>query len=179
MPKCKHLEEELGILDASVEGHVKCIRALIKKRIDVNMTGTDSVTALMLGAQKGHEECVALLIKAGASVNASMKYDKTALTIAAENRSSKCVELLIGGANLEDVACIDNSGYVALTRAAFKGRDKCVEVQWQIQDFPLGGALTCWGGANLRRVHFSAKTKEMDPVGGGGGTPAAPPRIRQ
>ena len=34
-----------------------------------------------------------------------------------------------------------------------------------------------WGGANLRRVHFSvkmyAKTKEMDPVGGR--APAAPP----
>ena len=44
--------------------------------------------------------------------------------------------------------------------------------QWQIQDFPLGGAPTCWGGggANLRRVHFSAKPyvkmKEIDPVGG-------------
>ena len=39
--------------------------------------------------------------------------------------------------------------------------------------FPVGG------GANLRCVHFSAKmhakTKEMDPVGGGGHAPAAPP----
>ena len=38
-------------------------------------------------------------------------------------------------------------------------------MQWRIQDFPLGGA-------DLRRIHFSAKTyaktKEMDPVGGGG-----------
>ena len=45
--------------------------------------------------------------------------------------------------------------------------------QWRIQDFPLGGgAPTHWGGANLRRVHFSVKTyvktKEIDPVGGGG-----------
>ena len=46
--------------------------------------------------------------------------------------------------------------------------------------FPVGGAPTHWGGANLRHVHFSvktyAKTKEIDPVGGGGGrAPAAPP----
>ena len=46
--------------------------------------------------------------------------------------------------------------------------------------FPVGGgAPTHWGGANLRRVHFLvkmyAKMKEMDPVGGGGGAPAAPP----
>ena len=51
--------------------------------------------------------------------------------------------------------------------------------QWPIQDFPLGGAPTHWGGADLRRIHFSvktyAKTKEMNPVGGGGGhVPVAP-----
>ena len=37
--------------------------------------------------------------------------------------------------------------------------------------FPIGGAPTHWGGANLQRVHFLAKTyvkmKEIDPVGGG------------
>ena len=42
-----------------------------------------------------------------------------------------------------------------------------------------GGVLTHWRGANLRHVHFSAKTyaktKEIDPVGGGGHVPAAPP----
>ena len=39
--------------------------------------------------------------------------------------------------------------------------------------FPIGGAEPL-GGANLQRGHFSAKmyakTKELDPVGGGGGT---------
>ena len=38
---------------------------------------------------------------------------------------------------------------------------------------PVGGG----GGANLRRVHFSAKTKEIDPVGGA--RAAVPPWIRQ
>ena len=44
--------------------------------------------------------------------------------------------------------------------------------QWRIQDFPLGGV------ANFRHRHFSvkkyAKTKELDPDGGGR-VPAAPP----
>ena len=47
--------------------------------------------------------------------------------------------------------------------------------QWRIQDFPLrgGGRRPVGGGsADLRRVHFLAKTyakmKEIDPVGGGG-----------
>ena len=56
--------------------------------------------------------------------------------------------------------------------------------QWRIQDFPLGGADPL-GGANLRCIHFSAKTyvkmKEIDPVGGGGGGAhaVAPPWIHQ
>ena len=37
--------------------------------------------------------------------------------------------------------------------------------------FPVEGAPTRWRGANLRHEHFSAKThaktKELDPVGGG------------
>ena len=50
--------------------------------------------------------------------------------------------------------------------------------------FPVGGAPTRWGGANLRRIHFSVKTyvkmKEIDPVGGGGGERRRrPPWIRQ
>ena len=51
--------------------------------------------------------------------------------------------------------------------------------QWQIQDFPLGGAelLGGGGGADLRRRHFLAKTyvktKELDPFGGR--TPGRPP----
>ena len=46
------------------------------------------------------------------------------------------------------------------------------QMQWRIQDFPLGGA-------DLQCVHFLAKTyakmKKIDPVGGGGEhAPAAP-----
>ena len=37
--------------------------------------------------------------------------------------------------------------------------------------FPVGGVPTHWGGTNLQRIHFLvktyAKTKEIDPVGGG------------
>ena len=45
-------------------------------------------------------------------------------------------------------------------------------IQWQIQDFLLGGGRhrPIGGGTNLRHIHFSVKTyvemKEMDPVGG-------------
>ena len=44
--------------------------------------------------------------------------------------------------------------------------------------FPVGGAPSRWRGADLRRGCFSAKTyvktKELDPVGGGGHAPVAP-----
>ena len=53
-------------------------------------------------------------------------------------------------------------------------------LQWRIQDFPLGeGGTKLLGGTDLRCGCFLAKTyaktKELDPVGGGGCTPAAPP----
>ena len=51
-------------------------------------------------------------------------------------------------------------------------------IQWRIQDFPLGGAEPLGGGADLQHgcflVKTYAKTKELDPVGGGH-APAAPP----
>ena len=50
--------------------------------------------------------------------------------------------------------------------------------------FPVGGAPTHWGGANLQHVHFLvkmyAKTKEIDPVGGGARrrrSPLDPPMV--
>ena len=54
-----------------------------------------------------------------------------------------------------------------------------IRQQFSVADpgFPIGGALTRWGDANLRCIHFSVKTyaitKEIDPVGGH--MPAAPP----
>ena len=46
-----------------------------------------------------------------------------------------------------------------------------MDVQWQMQDFPLGDADSL-GGTDVRRGHFSAKTcaktKELDPVGSWG-----------
>ena len=45
--------------------------------------------------------------------------------------------------------------------------------------FPVGGAPTHCGGADLQRIHFLAKTyaktKEMDPVGGGGALASSVP----
>ena len=60
-------------------------------------------------------------------------------------------------------------------------------LQWRIQDFPLvGDADLLRRDANLRCIHFLAKTyaktKEIDPVGGGGGGgggAGGAPRIRQ
>ena len=51
--------------------------------------------------------------------------------------------------------------------------------------FPVGGRRPVGGGTNLQRVHFLAKTyaktKEMDPVGGGGAcagsAPLDPPMV--
>ena len=79
---------------------------------------------------------------------------------------------------------ISQDGQVLTTHSALKIKKSTIlilpdsfSMQWRIQDFPLGGRRPVGGGANLQHVHFSAKTKEIDPVGGGGGP--APPWIRQ
>ena len=46
-----------------------------------------------------------------------------------------------------------------------------IAIQWQIQDFPLGGGYRPIGGVPTSTVYTfqwkHVKTKEMDPVGGG------------
>ena len=56
---------------------------------------------------------------------------------------------------------------------------KVNHIQLRIQDFQLGGggAPTRSGDADLRHRHFSAKTKEFGPVGGGRRRPLDPPLI--
>ena len=69
---------------------------------------------------------------------------------------------------------------VARNAITARKRDISPNVAIPVADpgFPVGGALTCWGGANLRCIHFSAKTcvktKEIDPVGGGAHASSAP-----
>ena len=41
MPKCKHLTSDPCILDATKNGHCKCVKSLVKKGADVNVTDTD------------------------------------------------------------------------------------------------------------------------------------------
>ena len=38
-------------------------------------------------------------------------------------------------------------------------------IQWQIQDFPLGGGADLLGGANLQHICFLVKTCENERIG--------------
>ena len=82
---------------------------------------------------------------------------------------SKNKYLYSGGSRISRRGGVDPLGGRGPPMQVLFGENEC-ENQWRIQDFPLGG------GADLRRIHFLAKTyvktKEMDPVGG---APAAPP----
>ena len=73
-------------------------------------------------------------------------------------------------------------GYLNVTIKINKIGTQCRTEQWRKQDFPLGGAEPL-GGADLQCGHFLAKmyakTKELDPVGGGGGHTGGAPWIRQ
>ena len=72
----------------------------------------------------------------------------------------------------------ENLNFYGYTAEYINSNAKAIYISVADPGFPIGGAPTHWGGADLRHVHFLAKTyvkmKEMDPVGGGahaGGTP--------
>jgi uncharacterized protein len=57
------------LLYAAREGHVECVRALIRAKADLNLTDPDGTTPLVLALMNGHWDAARLLIEAGADVN--------------------------------------------------------------------------------------------------------------
>ena len=50
-------------------GHKQSVDLLIRAGADVNLTGNNGDTPLMLAAEKGHDKCIPILLRAGAQIN--------------------------------------------------------------------------------------------------------------
>ena len=59
------------LLDAAKNGDKDALRALIQKKVDVNVAEADGATALHWASYRDDMESVELLIRAGAKVNAA------------------------------------------------------------------------------------------------------------
>ncbi|WAQ95611.1 KDIS-like protein [Mya arenaria] len=86
---------ELALIRAATNGHIDCVRLLLKHGVNVaGKNGADD-TALITASQNGHLEIVRLLIEKGCPVDHQNSNGYTALMKACENGKFEVLELLL------------------------------------------------------------------------------------
>jgi uncharacterized protein len=91
---------DLRLVEAIKQQNRPAVRALLKQRVDVNVSEGDGATALHWAAYVDDLETADLLIKAGARVNAANDLGVTPLALAGANGNAALLEkLLLAGAN--------------------------------------------------------------------------------
>jgi uncharacterized protein len=86
---------DLRVVEAAQQGDSQAVRALLKKRADVNAAQPDGATALQWAAYHDDLDMAGLLISAGAKVNAANDYGATPLWLACTNGSDAMVQKLL------------------------------------------------------------------------------------
>jgi ankyrin repeat protein len=88
------------LVEAAKNADREAVRALLQKKVDVNLAEADGTTALHWAAYRDDAQTADLLIRAGAKVNAANDLGATPLWTASENGSEPMVKrLLEAGAN--------------------------------------------------------------------------------
>jgi ankyrin repeat protein len=83
------------LMRAAQEGHVACVRLLLKIGALVNRRNRVQMTALMLASQRGHSKICQLLIKYGADLDAMTAQDSTSLLLACKRTHMDVVKVLV------------------------------------------------------------------------------------
>jgi ankyrin repeat protein len=92
--------DRLALIDSAKNSDSDSIRALLKKKVDVNATEGDGSTALHWASYRDDLDSADLLIRAGAKVNVANDLGATPLWAACQNGSSTmAARLLKAGAN--------------------------------------------------------------------------------
>jgi ankyrin repeat protein len=108
------------LAEAAENNNTDAVRALVKKKSDVNARQADGMTALHWAAHHDDLSMVKLLLKSGADAKAANRYGVTPLTLACTNGNAAIVEeLLKAGA---DVDGLRPGGETALMTASRTGR---------------------------------------------------------
>ena len=95
-------EETSPLYLASEGGHIRVVKSLLDRGVDVNARVAQWATALTVAAVSGHKEVVELLIERGADLNEDNDYGSGALEAAAQYGHEEIAELLFeAGADME------------------------------------------------------------------------------
>ncbi len=62
-------ESRTALINASRNGHLKVVRALLQQEANVNAAAIQGRTALIYASREGHLEVVRVLLQQGANVN--------------------------------------------------------------------------------------------------------------
>jgi ankyrin repeat protein len=117
------------LLTAVRTGDAAAVRALVRKRADVNAADVDGTTALHWAVRADDQPTAALLVSAGADVNVANRYGVTALSIAARNGNPSLLQLLIdSGARTGAADARLPDGQTLLMHAARTGSAEAVSL---------------------------------------------------
>jgi ankyrin repeat protein len=116
--------DDLRLLDAAKRRDAAAVQALLKQRVDVNVTQPDGATALHWAAHWDDVPTAESLIRAGAHVNTTNQYNVTPLALACTNGSAVMVDLLLKAGASPNAAL--PSGETQLMTAARSGTTRVV-----------------------------------------------------
>ncbi len=117
---------EAPLVTAVKAGDARTVRALLLRRVDVNLPGADGSTALHWAANRGDLDTIDLLLRAGANAKVANRYGVTPILLACKNGSASVIErLLKAGA---DANAPGAGGETPLMIAARTGRADAIRV---------------------------------------------------
>jgi ankyrin repeat protein len=117
---------EAPLAEAAREKDRAGLRALLARRVDVNASQADGMTALHWAAYQDDLEAVELLIRAGANAKAANRYGVTPLSLACTNGNEAIVALLLKAGADPNTSL--PGGETALMTAARTGKTEAVKV---------------------------------------------------
>jgi uncharacterized protein len=114
-----------NLFDAVKSGDAQAIRALLKQRVNVNVTEADGMTPLHWAVRSNDIDTVQLLLRSGANSKAANRYGVTPLSLAALNGNAAIIEVLIKAGADPNAALPD--GETILMTAARTGKPDAVK----------------------------------------------------